>query len=99
LIESSQTVPLLIVLLSYAIRRRDSPKHCRSTGARRFQWDAHFSLDREAAAKQVQALTLCFAWERVTIIVDNLGLTRAQRDSVNRHRPLHCVLHGREKIH
>ena len=50
----------------------------------RSQWDAYFSLsglNREAVDKQVQALTLCFARETVTI-VDNLGLTRAQRESV-----------------
>ena len=35
----------------------------------------------EVADKLVQALTLCFARETVTI-VDNLGLTRAQRESV-----------------
>ena len=35
-------------------------------------------LEGQAAAKQVQALTLCFSRETVTI-VDNLGLTPDQR--------------------
>ena len=49
------------------------------------QWSAYFSLsglDKQPAAKQVQALTLCFSRETVTI-VDNLGLTDAQRASVD----------------
>jgi len=49
------------------------------------QWSAYFSLsglDKQPAAKQVQALTLCFSRETVTI-VDNLGLTDAQRTSVD----------------
>ena len=39
-------------------------------------------LDKEQPAKQVQALTLCFARETVTI-VDNLGLTAEQKRSVS----------------
>jgi len=49
------------------------------------QWSAYFSLsrlDKQPVAKQVQALTLCFSRETVTI-VDNLGLTDAQRASVD----------------
>jgi len=37
-------------------------------------------LDEQDNAKQVQALTLCFSRETVTI-VDNLGLTVEQRGS------------------
>ena len=49
------------------------------------QWTAYFSLsglDKQPAAKQVQALTLCFSRETVTI-VDNLGLTEAHRASID----------------
>ena len=45
------------------------------------QWDAYVSLsglDKQSQAKQVQALTLCFSRETVTI-VNNLGLTDAQK--------------------
>ena len=44
------------------------------------QWEAYLNLSglsTESEAKQVQALTLCFSRETVTI-VDNLGLTEAQ---------------------
>ena len=49
------------------------------------QWSAYFNLsglNNQPAAKQVQALTLCFSRETVTI-VDNLGLTDTQRASVD----------------
>ena len=49
------------------------------------QWEAYFSLsglDKQPANKQVQALTLCFSRETVTV-VDNLGMTVAQRGSVD----------------
>ena len=49
------------------------------------QWSAYFSLsglDKQPAAKQVQALPSGFSHETVTII-DNLGLTDAQRTSVD----------------
>ena len=45
------------------------------------QWDAYLSLsglDKQSQAKQVQALTLCFSRETVTII-NNLGLTATQK--------------------
>ena len=45
------------------------------------QWDAYVSLsglDKQSQAKQVQALTLCFSRETVTI-VNNLGLTDTQK--------------------
>ena len=48
------------------------------------QWEAYTNLSgliTQDAAKQVQALTLCFSRETVTII-DNLGLTAAQRGKV-----------------
>ena len=47
----------------------------------KYQWDAYVSLSglsAESAAKQVQALILCFSRETVTVI-DNLGLTEEQR--------------------
>ena len=50
----------------------------------RSQWDVYLNLSGlidEPAAKQVQALTLCFARETLTI-VDNLGLSADQRGSV-----------------
>ena len=39
-------------------------------------------LDKESAAKQVQALTLCFSHDTL-LIVQNLGLTEEQRGSVD----------------
>ena len=50
----------------------------------RSQWSAYLNLSglsKEPPEMQVQALTLCFARETVTI-VDNLGLTDAQRSDV-----------------
>jgi len=49
------------------------------------QWSAYFSLsglDKQPAAKQVQALPLDVSHETVTIIY-NLGLTDAQRTNVD----------------
>ena len=51
--------------------------------ARKIQWEAYFSLsdlDDQTAEKQVQALTLSFSRETLTI-VENLGLTDAQHKS------------------
>ena len=48
------------------------------------QWESYWSfsgLDKESAAKQVQALTLCFSRDTLSI-VQNLGLTEEQRGSV-----------------
>ena len=48
------------------------------------QWESYMSLcglSEEPAVKQVQALTLCFSHETLTI-VDNLGLTTEDRKSV-----------------
>ena len=45
------------------------------------QWNAYLSLsglDKQSSAKQVQALTLCLSREAL-MVVDNLGLTAAQR--------------------
>ena len=50
----------------------------------KIQWKAYFSLsglDDQAAEKQVQALTLSFSREMLTI-VENLGLTDARRKNV-----------------
>ena len=73
--------------MAYVFRQGDLPKLDlqvdRGTDfkAWKSQWDAYISLsglDKQSQAKQVQALTLCFSRETVTI-VDNLGLTGAQR--------------------
>ena len=48
------------------------------------QWEAYLNLSglaKEEAGKQVQALTLCFSRETVTV-VENLGLTDEQRRDV-----------------
>ena len=76
--------------MSYVFRQGDLPKLDlqvdRGTDftAWKSQWEAYFSLsglDRQPDAKQVQAFTLCLSRETVTI-VDNLGLTAAQRGKV-----------------
>ena len=49
------------------------------------QWDSYLSLsglDNEDAAKQVQALTLCFTQETLTI-VENLGLSEEKWKSIS----------------
>jgi len=51
----------------------------------KLQWDSYRSLSglaEQGAAKQVQALTLCFSRDTLSI-VQNLGLTEEQRGSVN----------------
>ena len=71
------------MLMAYVFRQGDLPKLDlqvnRGTDfkAWRSQWDAYLSLsglESQDQAKQVQALTLCFSRETVTI-VDNLGLS------------------------
>ena len=50
----------------------------------RTQWELYCSLsglEKEDSQKQVKALMLCFARERITI-VQNLGLNEAQRKDV-----------------
>ena len=73
--------------MSYVFRQGDLPKldlqvdRGTDFAAWKAQWEAYFSLsglDSQPDAKQVQALTLCFSRETVTI-VDNLGLTADQR--------------------
>lgn len=73
--------------MSYVFRQGDLPKLDlqvdRGTDFKAWQtqWDAYLSLsglDKQSPAKQVQALTLCFSRETVTI-VDNLGLTTEQQ--------------------
>ena len=75
---------------SYTFRQGDLPKldlqvdRGSDFKAWKSQWDAYIclsGLDKVEPAKQVQALTLCFARETVTI-VENLGLTSDQRKSV-----------------
>ena len=77
--------------MSYSFRQGDLPRldlqvdRGSDFKAWKSQWDAYISLsglDKEPPAKQVQALTLCFARETVTI-VDNLGLTAEQKLSVS----------------
>ena len=69
--------------MAYVFRQGDLPKLDlqvdRGTDfkAWRSQWDAYLSLsglESQDQVKQVQALTLCFSREMVTI-VDNLGLS------------------------
>ena len=76
--------------MSYVFRQGDLPKLDlqvdRGTDftAWKTQWEAYFSLsglESQTTAKQVQALTLCLSRETLTI-VDNLGLTAAQRGQV-----------------
>ena len=73
--------------MTYTFRQGDLPKLDlqvdRGTDfkAWKSQWDAYLSLsglDKQSQTKQVQALTLCFSRETVTI-VDNLGLTATQK--------------------
>lgn len=48
----------------------------------KLQWDLYLSLSGlagESAAKQVQALTLCFLRDTLSI-VQNLGLTKEERE-------------------
>ncbi len=76
--------------MSFVFRQGDLPKLDlqvdRSTDftAWKSQWEAYFSLsglNKQSDVKQVQALTLCFSRQTVTI-VDNLGLTATQRGKV-----------------
>ena len=73
--------------MAYVLRQGDLPKldlqvdRGMDFKAWKSQWDAYLSLSdlvSQAAAKQVQALTLCFSRETVTI-VDDLGLSADQR--------------------
>ena len=80
--------------MSYTFRLGDLPKLDLQVDrgldfkAWKRQWDAYLSLSGlsgltdETAAKQVQALTLCFSRETVTI-VENLGLSRDQLASAS----------------
>ena len=67
--------------MAYVFRQGDLPIYKSTAGQTSRQWDAYLGLSglvSQAAAKQVQALTLCFSQETVTI-VDNLGLSADQR--------------------
>ena len=77
--------------MAYVFRQGDLPKLDlqvdRGTDFRAWksQWDAYLSLSRlstQAASKQVQALTLCFSRETITI-VENLALKEVQRRIVS----------------
>ena len=72
---------------TYTFRQGDLPKldlqvdRGTDFSAWKMQWESYCSLlglEREDAAKQVKALTLCFSRETLSI-VQNLGLTEAQR--------------------
>ena len=76
--------------MSYAFRQGDLPKldlqvdRGMDFKVWKSQWEAYLSLsglDTQEAAKQVQALTLCFSCKTVTI-VENLSLSDTQRNSV-----------------
>ena len=75
--------------MAFVFRQRDLPKldlqldRGSDFKAWKIHWEAHFSLsglDDQVAEKQVEALTLSFSRETLTI-VENLGLTDAQRKS------------------
>ena len=75
--------------MTYTFRQGDLPKLDlqvdRGTDfkAWKTQWEAYLSLSglgTQAQTKQVQALTLCFSRETLTI-VENLGLSTAQQAS------------------
>ena len=75
--------------MAYAFRQGDLPKldlqvdRRTDFKARKTQWEAYLSLsglDSQTAATHVEALTLCFSREMVTIVA-NLGLTAAQSAS------------------
>ena len=77
--------------MSFTFRQGDLPKldlqvdRGTDLKAWKVQWQAYFSLsglDEQPAAKQVQALTLCFSRETICI-VDNLGLSAEQRAGVD----------------
>ena len=79
--------PGTITMMAYIFRQGDLPKldlqvdRGSDFKAWKTQWEAYLSLlgmADQQQAKQVHALTLCFSHETVTI-VDNLGLTAAQR--------------------
>jgi len=77
--------------VTYTFRQGDLPKldmqvdRGSDFAAWKLQWDSYCSLSglaEQGAAKQVQALTLCFSRDTLSI-VQNLGLTEEQRGSVN----------------
>ena len=77
--------------MPYVFRQGDLPKLDlqvdRGTDftAWKLQWDSYLSLSGlagESAAKQVQALTLCFSRDTLSI-VQNLGLTEEEKGSVD----------------
>ena len=74
----------------YTFRQGDLPKLALQIdrgsdfAAWKVQWDSYLSLlglDNDDAAKQIQALTLCFTWETLTI-VENLRLPENEWKSV-----------------
>ena len=77
--------------MSFTFRQGDLPKldlqldRGSDFTAWRAQWESYKSLSglvKESATKQMQALTLCFSRETLSI-VQNLGLTEEQRESVD----------------
>ena len=80
-----------LTTMSFTFRQGDLPKldlqidRGSDVTAWQTQWESYRSLsglDKEPAAKQVQALTLCFSRDTLSI-VQNLGLTEEQRGSVD----------------
>ena len=78
-------------MADYVFRKGDLPKLDLQVDrgsdflAWKSQWDAYLSLSglgTQAQTKQVQALTLCFSRETVTI-VENLGLSAEQRQNAS----------------
>ena len=76
--------------VTYTFRQGDLPKldlqvdRGSDFAAWKLQWDSYRSLSglaEQDAAKQVQALTLCFSRDTLSI-VQNLGLTEEQRGNV-----------------
>ena len=76
---------------TYTFRQDDLPKldlqvdRVSDFAAWKLQWDSYRSLSglaEQGAATQVQALTLCFSRDTLSV-VQNLGLTEEQRGSVD----------------
>ena len=76
--------------MSFTFRQGDLPKldlqvdRGSDFKAWQTQWESYMSLsglEKESAAKQVQALTLCFSCDTLSI-VQNLGLNEEQKGSV-----------------
>ena len=92
----------LLEQMSYVFRSGDLPKLDLQVDrgvdfkAWKTQLNAYISLSglkEQAAAKQVQALTLCFSRETLTV-VDNLGLTDERGDAARIVEAIHQYVEG-----